>query len=301
MDNISRLLLKLFSLPLASAGQVGVSSSLLSLVPTKALVNDILPGVLIPPQVDEITHLGGEMLVANEITTSLGQMRRISEIVYNQLNWIDKEQPGDVSKRALDKERLRSIEQAFDFLLMLGYALTSRSVTSLKLQPSQIGPFRYLESLRIEASPDQALVSLVGPLPHSLVQTSVQADLGTHSRIIRETEIIYHVNKPSPHLNVKVRCRWAGGEQRSRGLDNWPQKPFQDGDLEVFTMGNAPIGKIITRRVKLPHTIIGKHLHLTILNQPGVVMYETSLLDRDGSLKARSLRLFQSSGADTSF
>jgi hypothetical protein len=298
MDDVSRLLLKMFSLPLAASGSVAVSSPFLVLLPIKELVNDILPGVLTSGQIDEIAQLGEQIIASRtDIPTSLHQMRRVSEIVYDGLNTVDYEQQGSASRRALDKSRLESIEQAFDFLLTLNYALNSRSIISIELQAAKIAFFRYVESLRIETNTGDPLVALVGPLPHSLESSAVQAALSDDQcPIIRDTEIVYHSNNLLPHLNVRGRCRWARGKKRRLNLDNWPQKPFHDGELDVFTVAEKRIGQVITRHVSRPLTIDGKYLQLTIPEPSDISVYETCLYDHTGLLRARSLRLFQSGG-----
>jgi len=296
MDDIARLLLKLFSLPLPAPGSLTISSPVLTLLPLKALINDLLPGALTSAQIDEIAQLGTQITaVREEIPASLQGMQRVRQIIYNQLT-------DGASRRAFDKDRLKSIEQAFDFLLLLNHALTSKSVLSIDLQSPQIVPFRYLESLRIDPNQGDPLVSLVGLLPHSLVQSFTQPDLtdAEHS-IISKTEITYHSHTPNPHLDVRGRCRWSRGERLDSNLKDWPQRPFPSGDLDVYNPSGRQVGSIRTRPVGLPHTISGKQLRLTIPPQPGAVVYETSFYDRDRKLRARSLRLVQAAEGDTRF
>jgi hypothetical protein len=291
MDDVARLLFKMFSLPLASPGSLTVSSPSLALVSLKALVSDILPGVLTTDQMDEIAQLGIQIsAVREEAPASLRRMRRVSEIIDSQLT-------EGASTPSLDKNRLKLIEQGFDFLLTLSHALTSPSIVSIDLRSPQIVPFRYLESLRIDPNPGDPLVSLVGLLPHSLVQSPIPVDLTDDDcSIIRATEIMYYGDRQLPHLNISSRYRWSGGRRWDR-----PQKPFPDGDLEVFTLMGKRVGWIRTHSIDLPHSINGKHLRLEIPEQPGIVVFETSLFDHDGRLRARSLRLLQASGGDPGF
>jgi hypothetical protein len=296
MDDIARLLLKLFCLPHPAPGPLTISSPVLVLLPMKALINDILPGVLTSAQVDEIAQLGLQITTAREeVPASLHRMQRVSEIISNQLT-------DGASMRVLDKDRLKPIEQAFDFLLMLNHALTSKSILSIDLHSTQIAPFRYVESLRIDPNQGDPLISFVGPLPHSLGQSSSQADLTDADRsIIDKTDIIYYSHTPIPHLNVRGRCRWSSGQRLDLNPSDVPQRPFPSGDLDVFNLVGKHVGWIRTRSINLPHTISGKQLRLTIPQQPDAVVFETSLFDHDGKLSARSLRLFQASEGDTHF
>jgi hypothetical protein len=210
---------------------------------------------------------------------------------------VDSEQQDGVSRRALDSNRLKSIEQAFDFLLVLNHALNSQSIISIELQAAKIAFFRYVEILRIEMHTGEPLVALVGPLPHSLDSSAVQAALSDDKcPIIRDTEIVYHSNKLLPHLNVRGRCRWARGKHKQRNLDSWPQKPFHDGDLDVFTVVEKPVGQVKTRHLNHSLTIAGKHLKLTIPKPSDISVYETCLYDHTELVRARSLRLFKSGG-----
>src|SRR5262250_613779 len=105
MDDIARLLLKLFSLPLPAPGSLTISSPVLTLLPLKALINDLLPGALTSAQIDEIAQLGTQITaVREEIPASLQGMQRVRQIIYNQLT-------DGASRRAFDKDRLKSIEQ----------------------------------------------------------------------------------------------------------------------------------------------------------------------------------------------
>jgi len=295
MDDVSRLLLKMFSLPLASRGSAAISSQSLALVPIEALVNDILPGVFTSGQIDEIVQLVSKVTTSQEkVADSLHYIHQVSMIVDDQLNAMDREQSGGASRRALDNGRLKTIEQGFDFLLTLNHALTGQSILSIKLQPAHIASFRYVESLRIASKPGEPLIVLVGLLPDSLVQSPVQPDLsGDKCPIIRDTEILYHTNKQIPHLNVKGRFRSSHGELGPLNQSERPQKPFPDGDLDVFSISDRPIGKIATRKIDPSEPISGKYVQLTLPRESDVLVYETRFYDRDENLKARSLRLVE--------